>query len=89
MAEEIDPRWQKFERDGILLVRRKLEQGLYRPERAKWAQAWLEHKAQKAAAGIFGKAKTKRKKIVGKSRRRALSGLRVFLSYHHTDKRLA
>ncbi|HLE82428.1 MAG TPA: hypothetical protein VJA25_14335, partial [Dehalococcoidia bacterium] len=61
-------------------VRKKLAQGLYRPERAQQAQAWIEWQSSLART-----SKGSRVKRIPKS----LPSLRVFLSYYHADRILA
>lgn len=80
--------WQKFEKDGEIAVRKNLDQGLYRPERANHARAWLAS----IAKGTSKRKKSGDKKqgvSRGAQRRRRLPGLRAFLSYSHVDRHLA
>lgn len=89
MALKTPQEWQKFDRDGETKVRRKLEQGLYRPERAKQAQAWLASVARGTPGRETSEGKKQPKSSRAQRRRRRLSGLRAFLSYFHADRRLA
>lgn len=88
MVLQTPQEWQKFEKDGEIAVRQKLEQGLYRPERANHARAWLAS----IAKGTSKRKKSGDKKqgvSRGAQRRRRLPGLRAFLSYSHLDRHLA
>lgn len=80
MVEPIPSKWVKFEKDGEITVRKKLAQGLYRPERAQQAQAWLASKSRLARTSMGNRVKR-----IPKS----LPSLRVFLSYYHADRSLA
>ncbi len=89
MAEQTPQEWTKFEQDGEANVRRKLALGLYNQRRIRLAEAWLAHIGQQPVKRRSGHDKRKNDRARTKRQKRRLNVLKVFMSYYHTDKRLA